>query len=98
MEIKHSENAHKGSFYVEKSNQVLAELTYSFAGAHKLILDQTNISAVLQGKNMGNILVEAAINYVRGKNITIVPLCPFAKSFIENRPEFRDVLINNCLQ
>jgi hypothetical protein len=41
MEIKHRENAHKGSFYVEENNTVLAELSYSFAGAGILILDQT---------------------------------------------------------
>ncbi|MDO8994225.1 MAG: GNAT family N-acetyltransferase [Daejeonella sp.] len=93
MEIKHRENAHKGSFYVEENNTVLAELSYSFAGADKLILDQTNVSAKLKAKNIGNSLVEAAVNYSKAKNIRIVPLCPFAKDLIENTPEFREVLI-----
>ncbi|MDP3466770.1 MAG: GNAT family N-acetyltransferase [Daejeonella sp.] len=97
MEIKHSENAHKGSFYVEENNSVLAELSYSFAGADKLILDQTNVSIELKGMKIGNSLIEAAVNYSRAKNIKIVPLCPFAKDLIESTPEFRDVLIQKDL-
>ena len=98
MEIKHRENAHKGSFYVEENNTVLAELSYSFAGADKLILDQTNVSAELKGKKIGNSLVEAAVIYSKAKNIKVVPLCPFAKDLIENTPEFRDVLIQKDLK
>ena len=98
MEIKHRENAHKGSFYVEENNTVLAELSYSIAGADKLILDQTNISTQLKGKEIGNSLVEAAVNYSKTKNIRIVPLCPFAKDLIENTPEFREVLIKKDLE
>jgi predicted GNAT family acetyltransferase len=98
MEIKHRENAHKGSFYVEENNIVLAELSYSFAGADKLILDQTNVSIELKGRKIGNSLVKAAVNYSKVKNIKIVPLCPFAKDLIENTPEFRDVLIQKGLK
>ena len=98
MEIKHRENAHKGSFYVEENNMILAELSYSFAGADKLILDQTNVSAKIKAKNIGNNLVEAAVNYSKAKNIKIVPLCPFAKDLIEDTPEFRDVLIQKGLK
>ncbi len=98
MEIKHRENAHKGSFYVEENNMILAELSYSFAGADKLILDQTNVSAKIKAKNIGNNLVEAAVNYSKAKNIKIVPLCPFAKDLIENTPELRDVLIQKDLK
>jgi predicted GNAT family acetyltransferase len=98
MEIKHRENAHKGSFYVEENNMVLAELSYSFAGADKLILDQTNVSIELKGRKIGNSLVKAAVDYSKAKNIKIVPLCPFAKHLIENTPEFRDVLIQKNLK
>lgn len=93
MQIKHRENAHKGSFYVEENNKMIAELSYSFAGADKLILDQTYVSAKLIENNIGNLLVEAAVNYSKSKNIRIVPLCPFAKKLIENKPEFREVLM-----
>lgn len=98
MEIKHRENAHKGSFYVEENNTVLAELTYSYAGRDELIIDQTKISAIQEKEIIKKNLIEAAINYVRQKKLKIVPLCPIAKILIENNPEYLDVLISKKLK
>jgi len=98
MEIKHRENAHKGSFYLEENNTVLAELTYTYAGRNELIIDQTKISAIQEKDIMKRNLIEAAINYVRQKKLKIVPLCPIAKILIENKPEYLDVLIPKKLK
>jgi len=93
MEIKHRENTHKGSFYVEENNILLAEITYSFAGSDKLILDHTIVGEPLKGKGVGNMLVEAAVSYSRDKFIKIIPLCPFAKTVFEKNPAYQDVLL-----
>jgi len=93
MEIKHRENTHKGSFYIEENDVLLAEITYSFAGSDKLILDHTIVGKELKGMGIGNILVEAAVSYSREKHIKIVPLCPFAKTVFEKNPAYQDVLL-----
>lgn len=93
MEIKHRENTHKGSFYVEERDLLLAEMTYSFAGSDKMILDHTVVADSLKGNGLGNRLVEAAVSYSRDKNIKIIPLCPFAKSVFERNPTYQDVLL-----
>lgn len=93
MEIKHRENANKGSFYVEGKNILLAELTYSFTGTEKMILNHTIVADTLRGKGVGNMLVEAAVSYSRDKNIKIIPLCPFARSVFERTPVYNDVLL-----
>ena len=93
MEIKHRENTHKGSFYIEENNVLLAEMTYSFAGSDKLILDHTTVSKALKGMGIGNMLVEAAVSYSRDKSIKIIPLCPFAKTVFEKNPSYKDVLL-----
>lgn len=93
MEIKHRENAHKGSFYIEEKDFLLAEMTYSFAGSDKLILDHTVVADSLKGNGIGSMLIEAAVSYCRDKCIKIVPLCPFAKSVFERNPTYQDVLL-----
>ena len=93
MEIKHRENTHKGSFYIEENDVLLAEITYSFAGSDKLILDHTIVGKELKGMGIGNMLVEAAVSYSRDKGIKIVPLCPFAKTVFEKNPSYKDVLL-----
>lgn len=91
--IKHRENSHKGSFYIEEGNKLLAEISYSFAGADKMVLDQTIINNELSDRNKaGQELLNTLINYSRNKNIKIIPLCRVAKTIIEQNPAYRDVL------
>jgi predicted GNAT family acetyltransferase len=92
MEIKHHENAHKGSFYIEEQGALIAEMTYSFAGADKMILDHTSVSDALRGQGVGNLLVDAAVSYSRDNNIKIIPLCPFARSVFIKTPAYQDVI------
>ncbi|HEU5292646.1 MAG TPA: GNAT family N-acetyltransferase [Cyclobacteriaceae bacterium] len=92
MQIKFEESASKGSFFVEENGQRLAEMTFSKAGDTTLIIDHTEVSDVLRGKNVGKQLVAFAVDYARKNNLKIIPLCPFTKSVIDKTPEYQDVL------
>lgn len=93
MEIQHKDNGNKGKFYIEIDNQVEAEMSYVWTGTDKIIIDHTEVSPILKGKNIGKQLVTKAVEFAREKNIKIIPLCPFAKSVFDKVIEFRDVLI-----
>lgn len=94
MKIKHRENTHKGSFYIEKGDKLLAEISYSFAGANMMVLDHTTINNELSEQNKARQkLLHTLINYSRSKNIKVVPLCKTAKTIIEQNPSYRDVLL-----
>jgi uncharacterized protein len=92
MDINHIEHGSKGAFLIKENNQRLAEMTYSKAGDHRIIIDHTEVSDALRGKGAGKQLVSAAVTYAREKNIKILPLCPFAKAIFDKTPEFQDVL------
>ncbi|UEG49336.1 GNAT family N-acetyltransferase [Ferruginibacter lapsinanis] len=95
MLIQHKEEGHKGSFYVEENGNVLAEMTYSMTGDKLLIIEHTEVSDALRGKNVGYQLVHSAVEFARSNQLKILPLCPFAKSvFNKKKDEFGDVLRN----
>ncbi len=96
MLIQQKQDDAKGSFYVEENGNILAEMTYSMAGDNLMIIDHTEVSDELRGKNVGYQLVHTAVEYAREKQIKIIPLCPFAKSVFDKKgAEFADVLRNN---
>ena len=96
MLIQQKQEGSKGSFYVQESNDTLAEMTYSMTGTDLMIIDHTEVSDVLRGKNVGYQLVHTAVEYARANHIKILPLCPFAKSvFDRKKDEFGDVLRGN---
>ena len=92
MEIQKKDDGTKGAFYVEQDNQILAQMTYTWAGTDRIILDHTEVSQVLNGKGVGKQMVTKAVDFAREKAIKIIPLCPFAKSVFDKVKEFKDVL------
>lgn len=77
---------------MEENAKRLAEMTYSKAGQDLIIIDHTEVAEELRGKSVGLRLVQAAVNYARENQIKIMPLCPFAKSVFDRKPEYADVL------
>ena len=96
MLIQQKQDGSKGSFYVAENGVIQAEMTYSMTGTNLMIIDHTEVSDALRGKNVGYQLVHTAVEYARANYIKILPLCPFAKSVFDKKgAEFADVLRGN---
>jgi len=79
-------------FFVEQDGNILAEMTYTMPSENKMIIEHTEVSDELRGKNVGYQLVKTAVDYARKQNLKIVPLCPFARSIFDKKEDLRDVL------
>jgi uncharacterized protein len=92
MLIQHKQTTTKGMFFVEINGNILAEMTYTMPSPEKMIIDHTEVSEELKGKNVGYQLVHTAVEYARTHHIKIIPLCPFASAVFKKKPEYSDVL------
>lgn len=96
MLIQHQHTGNKGMFFVPGEDEnYLAELSYAMQGNENMILEHTEVSDELRGQNVGYQLVHAAVEYARTHHHKILPVCPFARSVIEKKPEFRDIIAAN---
>ena len=93
MLVQHKQVGGKGIFYVGQEGTILAELVYTKPSADKMIIEHTEVDDTLAGKKVGLQLVTTAVDYARKQNLKIIPLCPFAKSVFDKKPELRDVLL-----
>ena len=72
----------------------LAELVYHVHG-DGLTLIHTEVPDELEGRGIGSLLVKAALDRARRDHLTIVPSCPFARSWLEkHRDQIGDVTID----
>lgn len=92
MEIQHITEGHKGEFRAMDQGQTAGIMTYTWAGTQKIIIDHTEVNEAYKGQNVGKQMVLAAATFARESKISILPLCPFAKSVFDRTPEIRDVL------
>jgi len=64
----------------------LAELVYR-TRAGRLILVHTEVPEALGGRGLGGELVRAAMRKATAEGMSLVPLCPFARSWLERHSE-----------
>ena len=92
MEIQHQGDHKKGLFFILEKGKHQAEITYTFAGEDKIIIDHTEVFPGNEGRGLGKMLVKAVVDFAREKHIKILPLCPFAKNVFDKTPDYKDVL------
>jgi uncharacterized protein len=64
----------------------VAELIYR-TRAGRLVLIHTEVPDSLGGRGLGGQLVLGAIGKAAHEGLTIVPLCPFARGWLERHPD-----------
>lgn len=92
MEIHHQTDGHIGSFFMEKEGERLAAMVYKMVGPQKMVIEHTEVDEKLKGQGVGVRLLEHLVDFVRKKNIKVVPFCPFAKATFRKREDLQDVL------
>jgi predicted GNAT family acetyltransferase len=64
----------------------LAELTYSVDG-ERLVLLHTGVPDELGGRGLAGELVKAATRRAVADDLTIVPMCSYARTWLEKHPD-----------
>ena len=91
-EIKHQNNEKNGVFEIYEDGVKVGEMTYTWAGNDKFIIDHTEVNSNFAGQSVGKKLVMKAAKYAKENNLKIIPLCPFAKSVFEKTKEIQDLI------
>jgi predicted GNAT family acetyltransferase len=76
----------EGSRFELRADGWLAELAYRVRG-DRLVLVHTGVPPELEGRGIGGRLVTAALDRAAREGLVVVPLCPFARSWLERHPE-----------
>lgn len=82
----------KGRYFLRGPGGEEAEMTFSKAGEHMLIIDHTAVPDAFRGQGAGLRLVTRAVEDARAAGKKIIPLCPFANAQFKRHPEWADVL------
>jgi uncharacterized protein len=83
--VKVTDNAAESRFELREDAR-LAELVYRLRG-HRLVLVHTEVPVELEGRGVGGRLVTAAVDRAVREGLILVPLCPFARGWLERHPE-----------
>jgi predicted GNAT family acetyltransferase len=84
-------NVEESRYELVLDGDVVGVADYRVTG-DTVVFPHTEIRAALRGRGYGEQLVRAALDDVRGDGRTVVPTCWFVAQFIEDNPEYRDLV------
>ena len=64
---------------------------------NQIFLTHTEIPNFLAGKGVGAVLVKQALEDIKQKDLTLVPLCPFVALYIKRHPEWRKLVLKGVI-
>ncbi len=68
-----------------------AELVYR-RRADRLVLIHTEVPGAISGRGIGGQLVKAAVERAARERLTLVPVCPFARDWLQRHPDVADAV------
>jgi uncharacterized protein len=90
--ISHEDNGRDGAFFMLQDGVRIAEMTYRHAGDGVANFDHTFVDPSLRGKGVARALFDAAIAWVRERNLRIVPACSYVRAQFARDASLRDLL------
>lgn len=92
IEIKREDDGAKGRFVIYEDGKEAGEMTFTWPGKDKFIIDHTETKKEFGGKGYAKKLVMAGVAFAREKGVKIIPLCPYAKSVFDRDESLKYVL------
>lgn len=88
LQIQHNQDQHRYEVTIDGK---LALLQYRDAGGDRYYL-HTEVPEVFEGRGIGSQLAKVALDEAQAQHLSIVPLCPFVRGYIERHPEYKPLV------
>jgi predicted GNAT family acetyltransferase len=84
-------NAEASRYELLVDGQLAGIADYQVTG-DRVVFPHTEIVGSMRGQGLGAVLVRAALDDVRTTGRTVVPACWYVAQFIDEHPDYRDLL------
>lgn len=89
IEIRDDEENHQ--YVIEADGEQAGRAIYHLRGGRHFFV-HTEIDSEFGGQGLGRKLVKYALDDVRSKDGSVVPICPFFLAYIKRHPEYDDLV------
>jgi predicted GNAT family acetyltransferase len=80
-----------GRYEISSDGELAGFVVYELRGPSVAVM-HTEIDDRYEGQGLGSRLVAAALDDIRAQGSSVLPFCPFARSFIASHPEYLELV------
>jgi hypothetical protein len=78
-------------YVIEVDGRPVGLLSYRLS-AGEVAMMHAEIDPAVERQGLGSSLVAFALDDARTRNLSVLPYCPFVRSYIQQHPEYRDLV------
>lgn len=83
-------------FQTNPQGEIMVQLHYTLLPQKQAIsIDQIFVQPQYRNQGLAGKILLAALDWVQQQNLTVVPVCPFARQFFQREPKFQSLLAIN---
>jgi predicted GNAT family acetyltransferase len=91
LPLRVSDNADEQRYEGRLGEELAGFIDYR-ARDGSLALVHTEVDPARQRRGLGSELVAGALDDIRSRGLTVIPLCSFVRAYIRRHPEYADLL------
>jgi len=92
VELVVADNAEQQRYEARRGAEVVGFISYRLH-AGRMTLIHTEVAPALEGQGIASQLVAGALDSIQRRGLTIVPICPFVRTYLRRHPEYADLLV-----
>lgn len=92
MSQMETRNEPENDRYVIEVDGVVAGFTVYHVRGGRYFFVHTQIEPSFTGQGLGSVLARYALDDVRAKGGTIIPICPFIAGYVDRHPEYQSLI------
>jgi len=85
-------DAGRRRYRLEDNGEEVAYAEVDPIGAESILIKHTEVDAKFEGKGYGSAILRGILEAARAQGKNVMPICPFAASFMRGHPEYHDLL------
>jgi uncharacterized protein len=91
IELSVVDNAEKRRYEVRQGSEVVGFIFYRL-DAGRMTLIHTEVDSALEGTGIASQLIAGALDDIRARGLSVVPICPFVLAYLGRHPGYSDLV------
>ncbi|MFE1166461.1 GNAT family N-acetyltransferase [Nocardiopsis sp. NPDC058789] len=92
MELSVVDVPERSRYEVSADGRVVGFSAYHLISEGVLALPHVEVESAVEGRGVASELMRRSLDEIRERGLRIVPVCPFARAFLERNPEYADLV------
>jgi uncharacterized protein len=91
MDVEVTDNPDKARFEILADGELAGFILYHLRG-HEIAFTHTETDDRFRGHGLASQLVQTALDEARARHLAVLPYCPFVRSWLQDHPEYADLV------